>query len=255
MKTVVTAVISAVIGFGVGMFIAMNRATTPASAADVPLSGALSVLSEENRRLEAEWQQLSVDVDSLNAANAMLIAEREKREAAPSGGAGRIIGFPLQRYEIQEAVLNNLRNFAAAQDHYKLEHGRWPSSINDLVDATNYIRRIMPVDGEDYANLLWGGRTFRLTTRSGVTIAYANDEPVDSSLPEFHIDYPPEVTLARELEKKVADAKQAATESYRLANRGKNPPNEKVLIAFFDNPEEGADFVEYLEAKKRLPED
>lgn len=253
-KLVATAAISALVAFGAGSLMAKNRVltSTPALASAQP--GAFSALAAENRRLDGELQRLNAEMESLKTANARLVAERAKRASTTPGRAGRIVGAPLQRYEIQEGVLNNFRQLAAAQDQYKLENGKWPASLNDIIGATNYVHRITPVDGEDYADLLLGGRTFRLTTKSGVTIAYANDEPADTSQPEFRIDYPPAVTRARELEKKLADAKQTATEAYRLANRGRNPPNDDALIAFFATPEEGADFVEYLEAKKSLPD-
>jgi hypothetical protein len=255
-KLVATAAASAVVAFGLGVLVVEYRATLLTSISHgQPQPAAFGSLTEENCQLEAELQRLNADVDRLETANAELIARREGRTRAPSGRSGQIIGLPLQRYEIQERVVNNFRQLAGAQDQYKLEYGRWPTSIHDLVGRQNYVHGIVPVDGEDYTDLLWGGRMFKLSTKSGVTIAYANDEPVDSNLPEFRVDYPPEVTRARELEKKLANAKQAATEAYRLANRGKNPPNEKLLIAFFANPEEGADFVEYLETKKSLPDD
>ena len=47
----------------------------------------------------------------------------------------------------------------------------------------------------------------------------------------------------------VASAMKAATESYRAAHNGQEPPNLQALIPYFATPQEGADYVELLEAQ------
>ena len=47
----------------------------------------------------------------------------------------------------------------------------------------------------------------------------------------------------------VALAVKAATESYRAAHHGQEPPNLSALIPYFATPQEGADYVEFLEAQ------
>lgn len=46
----------------------------------------------------------------------------------------------------------------------------------------------------------------------------------------------------------VALAMKAATDSYRAAHNGQEPPNLQALIPYFATPQEGADYVEFLEA-------
>ena len=41
-----------------------------------------------------------------------------------------------------------------------------------------------------------------------------------------------------------------AVEAYRAANNGNQPPSPEALIPYFATPQEGADFVEFLEAQK-----
>ncbi len=55
---------------------------------------------------------------------------------------------------------------------------------------------------------------------------------------------------ARELGKKVAGAVPRAIEAYRSANGGAAPPNNEALIPYFVTLQDGANFVEYLEAEK-----
>jgi hypothetical protein len=254
-KLSATATISGLLAFAIGSLLAKSRATTTALGAGAAAEQLASTsVADDNRRLAAEIRRLATEAERLKTASAKLIAQRKEHAPTPSGLAGRIIGLPLQRHEIEESVLTNLRYLAAAQDQFKLEHGRWPASIHELVGGKLYVTRIRPADGESYDDLLWGGRTFRLTTQSGVTVAYANDEPADTDAPEFAVTYPPEVIRARALDEKLADAKQAATEAYRMANRGRNPPHDEALLAFFNDPQDGADFVEYLELKKLLPD-
>lgn len=50
----------------------------------------------------------------------------------------------------EKAVMNNLRQLAAAADQYYLEYGVNTTTFDQLVGPKNYIRRINPVAGEDY---------------------------------------------------------------------------------------------------------
>jgi hypothetical protein len=45
-------------------------------------------------------------------------------------------------------------------------------------------------------------------------------------------------------------AAKAATDAYRAAYHGQQPPNPEALIPYFATPEEGADWVELLEGQK-----
>ena len=52
-------------------------------------------------------------------------------------------------------------------------------------------------------------------------------------------------------EQKVQATVMKAVEAYRAANGGANPPNEAALVAYFATPQEGADFVELMESRKK----
>ncbi len=67
-----------------------------------------------------------------------------------------IPAFQKVRHSSQEkAVMNNLRQLSAAADQYYLENGKDAATFDDLVgpQPTKYIKRIAPVDGEDYRKL------------------------------------------------------------------------------------------------------
>jgi len=49
---------------------------------------------------------------------------------------------------------------------------------------------------------------------------------------------------------RVASAMKAAKDAYHAAHGGQEPPNLQALIPYFATPQEGADYVEYLEALK-----
>jgi RNA polymerase sigma factor (sigma-70 family) len=49
---------------------------------------------------------------------------------------------------------------------------------------------------------------------------------------------------------RVASAMKAATDAYRAAHNGQEPPSLQALIPYFATPQEGADYVEFLEAQK-----
>lgn len=48
----------------------------------------------------------------------------------------------------------------------------------------------------------------------------------------------------------VASAMKAAMDAYHAAHSGQEPPSLQALIPYFATPQEGADYVEYLEAQK-----
>ncbi|HVS53711.1 MAG TPA: hypothetical protein VHD62_15250 [Opitutaceae bacterium] len=76
--------------------------------------------------------------------------------------------------EVKRALLNNLRQLAAAADQFYLENGRTTATLDELVGETKYVRRLVPVDGEDYRQLVFAqGKALTLTTASGYTISYA----------------------------------------------------------------------------------
>jgi len=45
-------------------------------------------------------------------------------------------------------------------------------------------------------------------------------------------------------------AAKTATDAYRAAHNGQEPPNTQALIPYFATPQDGADYVEFLETLK-----
>jgi len=99
------------------------------------------------------------------------------------------------------------------------------------------------VNGEDYSSLLMGvGQPLTVIDLNGEQVTY------DPSAPK---QAPRELTPAeRDLANKMKTAVGKAVEAYGVANGGARPPNGQALIPYFATPQEGADFVEILEAQK-----
>ncbi len=73
----------------------------------------------------------------------------------------------------QKAVLNNLRQFAAAGDQFCLEHGAERATYGDLVGPGRYIRSLNPVAGESYTELVYEmGEPLAVTLGDGRVIRY-----------------------------------------------------------------------------------
>lgn len=76
----------------------------------------------------------------------------------------------------EKAVLNNLRQLAAARDQYFLETGKTSCTYADLVGAgaDKYIRELKPVAGEDYTRLSFRqGEALRVKLSSGKVVEYS----------------------------------------------------------------------------------
>ena len=74
-----------------------------------------------------------------------------------------------------------------------------------------------------------------MTTGDGAVITYRGDETFT----------PGEAAAA-----KVGPASKLAMDAYRADHNGQPPPNPEALIPYFATPQEGADFVEFLEGWK-----
>jgi hypothetical protein len=239
-------IVSAFIAFTLGTFTAQrSAATTQAPAASLARSRLLGALSAENERLKAEVHLMNAALDDLKADNAKLAAESPE-PAPPPARADGLIGEPLPRHEIQRSILNNLRTVMAAKDQFQLEYGRAPSSIDEIVGAQAYVKRLVPVDGEDYTSLSMQRDTLAIVTASGVTVKYGDGTGPDATTT---VEYPPELAAWRAKEASVNPSATAALEAYRLANRGKDPTEDRALVPFFATPQQAADFLEFLEMK------
>lgn len=247
-KMATTAIISGLVAFTAGFTLSRSEAaaipTSPPVAARVNEPDA--ALRDANRRLTADVERLTAEMNQLQSTHARELAERTAAANEPRRAG--VLGAPLLRHEVQRDILTNLRQIAAVRDQFRLENNRWPISMDELVGARSYLVRLVPVDGENYTGLSLNGNALTLTTPTGVTITY---DPAGSTTTEINL--PPSVARAEELRKKVQAPAQAAREAYRLSNQGKDPKHEQALIPFFATPQEGADFVEYLDAKKKLP--
>jgi type IV pilus assembly protein PilA len=73
----------------------------------------------------------------------------------------------------EKAVLNNLRQLAAAADQYYLEHGVTTATYTDLVGPDKYVKTVTSVAGENYHLLRFqAGRPLQVRLSDGRTIHY-----------------------------------------------------------------------------------
>jgi hypothetical protein len=126
-----------------------------------------------------------------------------------------------------------------------MENGRPANSIKDLVGIKRYIKTVRTVGGEDYSGLsMVSGQPLTVTTPDGASVTYDPSGAMTTAL-----DIPPAVIHAQELGKKVEASAMKAVSAYRAAHNGNNPPNEEAVMPFFTTPQEGADYVEFMEAR------
>jgi RNA polymerase sigma factor (sigma-70 family) len=244
-RTVAAAVLAAILGFFAGTRFAPSSAPEPAAPTG-GLQQTILALQRDNDRLQRE-------VAAYGSQNSKLLsavgeASRASASPAPATRHNPSLGIPL--YEIQRGILNNLKQIASARDQYELEHGHPPATIEDLVGGPNkYIRRVQTVGGEDYSQLAVNGRgPITVTTPDGVSVTF---DP--SGATTTKPDVPPEVLHYEELKRKVDPTIGAAVEAYRAAH-GEDPPTDpRALVPYFATPQEGADFLEVIEAGKHQP--
>jgi len=77
---------------------------------------------------------------------------------------------------------------------------------------------------------------------SGQTISYDPGEPPQARTPAMQ--------RVHEMAERIKPSVLKAVEAYRAANGGQQPPDNQALLPYFATPQEGADFVEVLEAQK-----
>jgi len=248
LKIVTAAALSALVAFLVGNHVGSVR--SPATPAPSPAemsrqAQAMASLRRDNERLRGEVVGLNADVAKLTEAAAAFAAQRAAPPPAPAiAPRGPTIG--LARWEVQQAALNNLRQIDAARKQHLIEKGQPAGSITELVGRARYIKTVRTVDGEDYSKLSMNpDEPLTVTTPDGIAVTF-DPTGANTTRPEF----PPEVVRAQELGAKIQPAINQALSAFRAANNGKNPPNEQALVPFFGTAQEGADFVEFVEARK-----
>jgi hypothetical protein len=75
---------------------------------------------------------------------------------------------------VQRAMLNNLRQLAAAADQFYLENGVNATTYDQLVGPTKYVKQITSQAGEDYRVLEFKqGKALEITTSGGFKMRYA----------------------------------------------------------------------------------
>lgn len=238
-KPIVVASLVALASFGGGTYYGISRSfsAAPPPPLEIPeQSRTIASLRRDNQSLKADVDRLAADTTRLSAAYAGLAA----RAAAQKGAPPRVsIG------QKQQSILNNLRQIEAASAQYNLEVGRPANSVHDLVGEDKYIRRLTPLDGEDYTNLsMVPGQPLSVSSPNGLNVTY-DPSGGNTTKPEWT----PEEQHVQDLGQKVGPSANLAVAAYRAAN-GHNPPSAEALIAYFPTPQEGADFVEFLEAQK-----
>ncbi len=230
-------------------------------------------------RAESELAALTVDRDGLRAQlrTEQQQAERAAREAAalrdevaalkmkpiattppptspptPTAAAPVMTDEQLQqemrRASINKAVKNNLRQIAATTDAFQKKYGRPPTSLDEVVGEGKFIRALVPVNGESYATLsLVPGTPLSTTTADGTTISFDPSTPLSAPTPptpaEMHI---------KELTQRLAPTIQTAIANYGAAHDGAKPQMPQDLLPYFATPQEGADFVELIDAQKAI---
>ncbi len=257
-KIITTAAIAAILAFGLGFLFTREQhreiAATQAAQIDTQ-ARAMTALQKSNHALKAEVDRLSSERVRLSAANAELAAQKPAPPTTAGKPAAATLGW-MPVYEKQRQIMNYLKQVDAARMQVAIEKGQGPGSIHELVGIDRYIKTIRPLGGEDYSGLsMEKGKPLTVTTEDGMTVTY--DPSGATTTP---IDLPPEVARAetlfaeaQKLAQKLGPSRQRAVEAYRLANHGKDPTpqNLQALVPFFATPEEGADFVEWVEAQTR----
>ncbi|MBP6507031.1 MAG: RNA polymerase sigma factor [Opitutaceae bacterium] len=241
-KIITTAVLTALVAFGAGTYVGLNHETATPPPVVSDQSQLIASLRKDNQQLTADLSGLNADVVRLNEANAALtdqqVAAAQVVKKSPNIGG--------QRYDLQQAVLNNLRQIDAARKQYQLTNGHPAASIEELVGIGRYIKTVRTVGGEDYWALsMLPGQPLTVVTPDGVSVTY---DPAGTMTTKIEI--PPAVVRVRELGAKVQPSAMKAVEAYRTAHNGDSPPNEAAILSYFATPQEGADYVEFMEVRK-----
>jgi RNA polymerase sigma factor (sigma-70 family) len=255
-KIVGVAALSALAAFFVGRHFGGDGAPSPVlpSTPSVQISGTLSSLEDENRRLRAEEDTLNARVSELAAKNAALA---EQLAAVPAPPEPKNVTLGLADWEMKRATLNNLRQIAAARDQYVFENHHPAGAVTDLVGARGMIKVLRSVNGEDYSNLpMDPAQPLTVTMANGAEITY--DTSGGKITP---IDIPPEEaaraqaqaernravsTRSRELQQQLQAPLQAAVAAYAAANGGAKPANPIPLLNYLTTPEDRAAMTELI---------
>jgi len=148
---------SGVLGGGKNLRFALTNKASGATQW-VPVGGSVAGYTISEYDAKADVLVLTKDGQQLRLA-------LKQRKAANAG--------PKISPEVERAILNNLRQLAAAADQFYLENGKTSTSYDELVGPTKYVKAINPVDGENYRALQFTqGHIFIVTTSGGHSVSY-----------------------------------------------------------------------------------
>lgn len=236
-----TAIISAVALAAIGLtFLQWTRA----QRAETELASLALDRDSLRIQLRAEQQRtarLAQDFTAQRREVEMLQAKPDAVAAAP------VSALPPAQVVVQQqkAILKNLIMIEAAADQFGQVNGRLPASLDEIVGPGKYIKSLKQVDGEDYSSVsLIPWLPHVVTTAGGMAVVRDGNSP-NSTRPEPS----PALLHAVELGRRVEPAYKKALEAYQ-ATHGRIVPNNEALLPLFATPQEGADFVELIEAQK-----
>jgi RNA polymerase sigma factor (sigma-70 family) len=256
-KTYLVAGASAVLAFAIGTQIDISGTDTkkvspPSQLEASSLNQTVAALRTDNQQLQAKVSALELDLGTLRDTNAALVAQHPQATSSVKSpqpaSAPRGFNIGVDRYEVQRAMLNNLKQIAAARDQFIKDKGTPPESIYQLVGRGAYIKTVRTVGGEDYSTLSMAPKgVLTAATPDGIEVTY---DP--SGEKTTKLETPPDVARLDELQKRSEPALNKALAAFRVANNGANPASEQALLPYFTTPQEGADFVEFVELSKSV---
>lgn len=213
---------------GLGIYVgAVQFAPAPAPApSDGPLLRQISELRVENRRLGAEMERLAAERAALPPPAPVAVP--------PVPAVPTQVNPLLTQDQISRGVMNNLRQLGAALAQFRLENGRSPASLNELVGEHAYVRTLIAADGESYEgiDLSTPGAVMTVTTAGGLTLTY-NPNPT------------PAAASAAPVPTLFSTAQAQAIEAFRAANPGRSPAPQE-LTPYFEQPAFRAEYVDRL---------
>ncbi len=214
-----------------------------ASVEAAQTTAALATLKAENAKLknsldQAEAARLAADSTATAAKSQLADTEAKLQDAN-----GKLEAVRVQ--QVKRAITNSLRQVHAARDQFLLEHGHWPT-VDELVGEGKYIRQLKPVSGEDYTHLdLANDKGLSVTTSDGIKV----DVDLSYAIPgaEGVFTKPPPMPKPA-----LVNAINASIDAYRGAHAGQRPPmsDPSQLLPYFQDAKAGADYLEWLEARK-----
>lgn len=253
-KLTATALVAAAAFFLLGRYAVPSAKMPSPMAAIAPVPTPSDDSQRTITKLQAENTELRQDVDRLTAASKHLI---DSVAAMPRPAE---VAVPDAAAQQRQQMLSNLRQIGAATDQFMLENRRAPTSLDEIVGPTKYIKSLRVINGEDYTQLSLGTGTYVLNLPDGSTVSYLNGTPPNSTSGQFgggrggggqlSVSYAlsdamtPELQQAQVLRQKITPAMNKALQAYQAANGHMPAAQADLTASYFDNPQDAADFAE-----------